>query len=87
MQREEVLYMVQLNQIGMRGVKLIFTGGHISLSVAFKGPNITLGLSKCNCYLTRGKEFGAAAGQKQGAQRIRQGGGPDAAHRLCVCHL
>ena len=62
MQREEVLYMVQLNQIGMRGVKLIFTGGHISLSVAFKGPNITLGLFKCNCSLARGKELDPAAG-------------------------
>ena len=27
-----------------RGVKLIFTGGHISLMVAFKGPNVILGL-------------------------------------------
>ena len=27
-----------------RGVKLIFTRGHISLAVAFKGPNIILGL-------------------------------------------
>ena len=48
MQREEVLYMVQLNQIGMRGVKLIFTGGHISLSVAFKGPNVILEQYKYN---------------------------------------
>ena len=45
-----------------RGVKLIFTRGHISLSVAFKGLNIILGLYKCNCSLTRGKELGAAAG-------------------------
>ena len=44
-----------------RGVKLIFTGGHISLEVAFKGPNVTLGLYKCNYFLTRGKELGAAA--------------------------
>ena len=44
-----------------RGVKLIFTGGHISLEVAFKGPNVTLGLYKCNYSLTRGKELGAAA--------------------------
>ena len=34
-----------------RGVKLIFTGSHISLVVAFKGRNIILGLYKCN-YLT-----------------------------------
>ena len=44
------------------GVKIIFTGGHISLEVAFKGPNVILGLYKCNYSLTRGKELGAAAG-------------------------
>ena len=33
-------------------VKLIFTGGHISLTVAFKGPNIILELDKCNYSLT-----------------------------------
>ena len=33
--------------------------------VAFKGPHVILGLYKCN--LTRGKELGAATGQKQGA--------------------
>ena len=38
-----------------RGVKVIFTGGH---AVAFKGPNVTLGLYK----VTRGKELGAATG-------------------------
>ena len=42
-------------------VKLIFTGGHISLEAAFKGPNVILGLYKCNYSLTRGKELGAAA--------------------------
>ena len=45
----------------IRGVKLIFTRGHISFTVAFKGTNVILGLYKCNCSLTRGKEFGAAA--------------------------
>ena len=30
-----------------RGVKLIFTRGYISLTVAFKGPNVILGLYKC----------------------------------------
>ena len=39
------------------GVKLIVTRGHISLTVAFKGPNVILGLYKCNYSLTRGKEF------------------------------
>ena len=31
-----------------RGCQLIFTGGHISLWVAFKGPNVILGLCKSN---------------------------------------
>ena len=44
-----------------RGVRVIFTEGHISLAVAFKGPNVILGLYKCNYSLTRGKELGAAA--------------------------
>ena len=45
-----------------RGVKLTFTRGHISLEVAFKGPNVILGLYKYNYSLTRGKELGTAAG-------------------------
>ena len=32
----------------IRSVNLIFTRGHISLPVAFKGPNVILGLYKCN---------------------------------------
>ena len=34
--------------VQIRGVKLIFTRGHIGLEVAFKGPNVMLGLCKCN---------------------------------------
>ena len=68
-----------------RGIKLIFTGGHISLAVAFKGLNVILGLYKCNYSLPRGKELGAAAGQQQGARsdktRWRAGFGPRA---LCL---
>ena len=45
-----------------RGVKLIFTGGHISLAVAFKWPNVTLGVDKCNYSLTVKRELCAAAG-------------------------
>ena len=30
-----------------RGVKLIFTGGHVSLAVAFQGLGAILGLYKC----------------------------------------
>ena len=43
-----------------RGVKLIFTGGHLSLVVAFKGPKVILGLYECNYSLTRGKELSDA---------------------------
>ena len=42
------------------GVKLIFTGGHVSLAVASKGPNIILGLCTCNYSLTKGKKLGGA---------------------------
>ena len=45
-----------------RGVKFIFTRGQISLAIAFKGPNVILGLYKCNYSLTRGKELGADTG-------------------------
>ena len=68
-----------------RGVKLIFSGGHISLVVAFKGPNVILGLYKCNYSLTRGKDLSAATRSKQGAQpdkaRCRARFGPRA---LCL---
>ena len=36
-----------------KGVLLIFTGGHISLTVALKGPNVILGLYKCNYPLAK----------------------------------
>ena len=45
-----------------RGVKLIFTGGLISLEVAFKGPNVILGLYKCNYSSTVKRGLSAAAG-------------------------
>ena len=44
-----------------RGSKLICTGGHISLAVAFKGPNVILGLYKCDYSLTVKRELRAAA--------------------------
>ena len=53
---------MKFNLVDYRDVTLIFTGGHISLAVAFKGPNAILGLCKCNYSLIRGKELGAAAG-------------------------
>ena len=36
----------------LRGVRLVFTGSHISLTVAFKGLNVISGLYKCNYSLT-----------------------------------
>ena len=40
-----------------------FHWGHISLVLAFKGPNVILGLYKCNCYsLTVKRELSAATG-------------------------
>ena len=44
----------------IRGVTLIFPGGHVSLQVAFKEQNVTSVLYKCNYLLTRGKELSAA---------------------------
>ena len=35
-------------QVYSRDVKLLFTRGHIGLAAAFKGPNVILGLHKCN---------------------------------------
>ena len=56
------------NILYSRGIKLTFTGGHISLVVAFKGLNVISGLYKYKYFLTRGKELHAAAGYKQGAR-------------------
>ena len=43
-----------------RRVKLLFTRGHISLKVVLKGPNVILGLYKCNYSLTVKRELSAA---------------------------
>ena len=51
-----------MRSIYSRGVKLIFTGAHISLMVVFKGPNVILGLDKCNYSVTVKPELGTAAG-------------------------
>ena len=37
-------------------------GGHISLTVAFKGPSVIVGLFKCNYSSTVKRELGTAAG-------------------------
>ena len=51
-----------------RGIKLIFTGGRISLMVAFKGLKVILGLYTCNYSLTVKQKLGVAARWKQGAR-------------------
>ena len=43
-----------------RGVTLIFTGGHISLEVAFKELTVILGLYTCNYSLTVKQELSTA---------------------------
>ena len=57
----------------------------MSLAVAFKGPNVVLGLCKCNYCLTVKQELSAATGEKQVAgpdnTRQRAGFGPRA---LCL---
>ena len=40
-----------------RGVKLIVTGGHICLAIAFKGPNVILELYKYNYSFTVNREL------------------------------
>ena len=45
-----------------RGGKLIFIRGHISPVVAFQGPNVILGLYKCNYSVTVKPELGAGTG-------------------------
>ena len=60
--------------IYIRGVKLIFTRGHISLEVAFKGPNVILGLYKCKYSLTVKRELGTGVAWKQGGNKMEQGG-------------
>ena len=65
----------------------MFTGGHISLAVAFKGLNVILGLFKCN-FLTLGERSSVLLpGRNKVPGRIKQGGGPDSASGPCVCHL
>ena len=70
-----------------RGIKLIFTGGHINLVVTFKGLNVTLRLYNCNYSLSRDKELLSAASRNNVLNLIKQGGGLDSACRPCVCHL
>ena len=62
-------------------------GGHTSVTGAFKGPNVILGLYRCNCSLKRGKELGAAAGQRQGGGRDLAAGLVFAACALAGCAL
>ena len=44
-----------------QGYQSHFHRGHTSLMVAFKGPNVILGLYKCDYSLTVKRELGSAA--------------------------
>ena len=55
--------------------------------VAFKGPNVILGLCKCNYSLTVKRELLTPAREKQGADWIKQGGGTDSALVFATCAL
>ena len=46
-----------------RDVRPIFTRGHISLAVAFKGLIVILGLYECNCSLTVKQELALPPGR------------------------
>ena len=60
-----------------------FHRGHISLEVAFKGPNVILGLYKCNYSLTVKQELSCRWVETRCP--LKQGGGPDSAPRaLCL---
>ena len=50
-----------MSKVYSRGVKLIFSGVHINLAVAFKGPTVILGLCKGNYSLTVNPELCTAA--------------------------
>ena len=52
-----VACLMLFEMVYFRGIELIFTGGHISLAVAFKQLNVILGLHKRNYSLTRVKEL------------------------------
>ena len=73
--------------MAIRGVKLIFTGGHISFTVAFKRPKVILGLYKCNYSLTRGRSWALPLGRNKVPGQMKQGRGLDSALGPCVCHL
>ena len=69
-----------------QGCQTHFHWGHISLTVAFKGLDVILGLYTRNYSLSRGKELGSCRRVEMQAG-TKQGGGPDSARGLCVCHL
>ena len=61
----------QHRQEHLRGHQTHCHRGHISLAVAFTGPNGILGLCKCNPSLTVKRELSAAVGRNEVESRIR----------------
>ena len=54
----------------------MFTGGNISLAVAFKGLNVILGLCQCNYSLTWARSSALPLGRNKMPGQMKQGGGP-----------
>ena len=69
------------------GVSNSLSLGATSASWLPWGPNVILGLYKCNYSLTRGRSSALPPGRNKVPGWIKQGGGPDLAWGLCVCHL
>ena len=60
----------------------MFAGGHIRLVAAIKGPNVILGLYKCNYSLTSESSV-LLLGRNKALGRMKQGGGLDSACGPC----
>ena len=73
-----------------QGCQTHFHPGHTGLMVAFKGPNVILGLHKCN-YLTRGKELYIwpfeGNCEADGAPSENEFDTPGVRHLSCLCFL
>ena len=70
-----------------KAVKLILTSGHISLAVAFKGPNVILGLCNVTTLYQLSESSALPPSRNKVLGWIKQSGGLDSTHGPCVCHL
>ena len=69
------------------GVSNSFSRGATSVwRLPSKGPNVIVGLCKCN-YSLAVASSALLPGRNRAPGQIKQGGGPDLARGPCVCHL